>query len=105
MTVNLGSAAGTISLDAAPFVNALSTAQKAIGTFEQSAAGMGGTVEKAASGMGGALKGIVGGLGQIGLAAMGVRAVADSMAGLAGAMVAGNAQFERYETQFTVLLG
>ncbi len=56
-------------------------------------------------GIGGFVSNLVGGLGQIGLASMGIKSVIDGVAGLATGMVAGNAEFERYETQFGVLLG
>lgn len=53
----------------------------------------------------GLIGGIFEGLGKVGLAGMGIKALADGVTGLASSLVSGNAEFERYETQFGVLLG
>lgn len=53
----------------------------------------------------GAIGGIFNALGKIGLAGLGIKAITDSVAGLAGGLVSGNAEFERYNVQFGVLLG
>jgi len=57
------------------------------------------------------IEGLSGSLGRMAefaggtLIAGGLSKIADSFRGVAGAMVSGNAEFERYETQFGVLLG
>lgn len=51
-----------------------------------------------------AIGGLTNALGSIGLAAMGIKAVTGAVVGLATGMVSGNAEFERYEVQFGVLL-
>ncbi len=53
----------------------------------------------------GGIRSLVTGLGSLGFAAMGIQALASGIAGVASSMVAGNAEFERYTTQFGVLLG
>lgn len=63
--------------------------------------GLGGAAGLAKS----ALGGLVDGFGKLGLASLGVKAVVESVASLAGGLVSGNAEFERYNVQFGVLLG
>ena len=53
----------------------------------------------------GVVGGFVHGMGQIGLAAMGIKATVSAVKSLTGGLIAGNAEFERYQTQFEVLLG
>ncbi len=81
--------------------NALAGLQKAA----NASTGALGTLGSAVSSPVRALGGLVDALGRVGLAAMGIKALASSVAGLARGMVAGNAEFERYEVQFGVLLG
>lgn len=54
---------------------------------------------------GGLFGGFMGGLAKFGLAAGGIAAVTGAFKGLTGGLIAGNAEFERYEVQFGVLLG
>ena len=54
---------------------------------------------------GGMFGGFMGGLAKLGLAAGGIAAVTGAFKGLTGGLIAGNAEFERYEVQFGVLLG
>lgn len=64
-----------------------------------------GNVGSAAKKSGDLFSGFLGGFAKVGLAATGVMALGGAIGGLAKGMVAGNAEFERYETQFGVLLG
>jgi len=62
------------------------------------------TVTQKVGGMGSVLQGAAGfALG--GLITSGINAVTSSMSGLFSEMIGGNAAFEQYETQFTVMLG
>ena len=57
------------------------------------------------AGFGSRMTGLIDGLGKIGMGVFGIQQLAQGVASLAQGMVAGNAEFERYETQFGVLLG
>lgn len=83
-------------------------ASSALGGLQKAAQGSSGalgSLAAAAASPARALSGLVDTLGRVGLAAMGIQALASSIAGLARGMVSGNAEFERYEVQFGVLLG
>lgn len=54
---------------------------------------------------GGLFSGMLGTFAKVGLAATGIAAIAGALKGLVGGLVSGNAEFERYEVQFGVLLG
>ncbi len=49
--------------------------------------------------------GLVDGLAKVGMGAFGIKALADTVGGFVGGLVSGNAEFERYNVQFGVLLG
>lgn len=67
--------------------------------------GYGDAADKANSKGSGFFSGVLGGAAKLGLAVTGVGALTGAVTGLASGMVSGNAEFERYETQFGVLLG
>lgn len=54
---------------------------------------------------GGLFSGFAGGLAKIGLAAGGISVITQAFKGLTMGLISGNAEFERYEVQFGVLLG
>jgi hypothetical protein len=80
---------------------ALNGLQKAAGVTTSSLSTIGGAANQASGGIGG----LVNKVGMLGLAAQGVTMLAGAFVSLASGMVSGNAEFERYETQFGVLLG
>lgn len=80
-------------------------------TAQDSASGVLGTLQGALGGLAGAftapMKGILSlgqGIGMLGVAVGGLSTLASTVGSVASSMVSGNAEFERYETQFGVLL-
>lgn len=78
----------------APLRGIQATAQAALGGLAQAAAAPAKT-----------LGGLTDVLGKVGLAGLGLQAVAGGVAAIATGMVGGNAEMERYETQLATLLG
>lgn len=88
-----------------PQISALNThARAAAGGAEQlsgALAGVGHATVAPIKGIGGMIEG----LGKLGMGVFGIKALGEAVTSLAGGLVSGNAEFERYTVQFGVLLG
>ncbi len=103
MAINVASLTASLGLDSSQFQSGLNSASGSLSKFSSSAQGH-------ASSVGGAFEGIsaravaLGGI-MANVATNAIGALGGAFGALKSGMIDGNAEFERYETQFGVLLG